>query len=68
MAQQLIVAIDGEYDFKGDIFRLINVRGNFFTLLPLKTNGTYSLTKDGFLIMGVLLFAQAKLISPPKHN
>tara|TARA_R110000744_G_scaffold19900_5_gene52313 strand:+ start:4948 stop:5148 length:201 start_codon:yes stop_codon:yes gene_type:complete len=61
MAKALKIEIGSKYIINGDIFKLEDIKGNYFVLYPLKVNNQYNTSQDGFIMMKALVFADAEL-------
>lgn len=62
MAKELEIKLGGKYDFKGDIFELVGIYGEFFTLAPLNVNNVYHASNDGLVTMKAIQFSLAELL------
>ncbi len=63
MAKELDIEIGGIYELNGDTFELNDIQANYFMLLPLKVNGFYHTSEDGFTTMKAVQFSKAKKLS-----
>ena len=63
MANELEIEIGGIYEINGDTFELNDIQANYFMLLPLKVNGNYHTSEDGFTTMKAIQFSKAKKLS-----
>lgn len=61
--KELRIIIGANYILNGDVFKLVSVIGNFFTLLPVNVKGIYATSRDGCVVMGVKLFVNAEFHS-----
>ena len=61
MANTLKIELGWKYIINGDIFRLEDIQGPYFILIPLKVGGVYSTQADGSILMKAMIFAAAEI-------
>ena len=60
MANELNIEIGGVYKFpNGDLFKLEEIKGAYFTLYPLQVSRMYCTGDDGLVIMKAIVFSEA---------
>ena len=62
MAHELTIEIGKNYLIHGDIFKLVDISGEYFVLSPLKVNNAYYTSEDGFVTMKAMIFADAVIL------